>query len=200
MRKKLIYLLVAVAITGFVLGATVPQLWKREEVTPVVLVKPGVGGFVPVEGNAIGNNWRKDEVKPVVLLKPGIGNFVPTDGNLIGNTWRKDEVTAVVIVEPGNGGFVPFGSSGGGVAATDSPDYGKTAQTAVIESTVDGEFQGFNGKTIVKLSNGDVWRQTEYYFEYHYAYMPKVLVIRKGIGYVMKVEGIDKPVMVERLR
>lgn len=181
-------------------GATAPQLWKKGEPIPVALVKPGIGGFEPIEGSAIGNRWSKDDVKPVVLVKPELGGFVPMEGSSIGNRWSKDEVTAVVVVEPVAGGFAPYGSSRSGAAATDSTDSRKPAESAVIESTVDGEFKGFDGKTIVKLSNGDVWRQSEYFYEYHYAYMPKVLVVRKGGGYVMKVEGISKTVGVERLR
>jgi hypothetical protein len=181
-------------------GATATQLWEKGELIPVVLVKPGIGGFEPIEGSAIGNRWSKDKVKPVVLLKPELGGFVPTEGTSIGNRWTKDEVTAVVVVEPVAGGFTPYGSSRSGAAASDFTDSRKPAEPAVIESTVDGEFKGFDGKTTVKLSNGDVWRQTEYFYEFDYAYMPKVLLVRRGGGYVMKVEGISKTVGVERLR
>ena len=181
-------------------GAKIAQLWRKGELIPVVLVKPGIGCFEPIDGNAIGNTWSKKEVTPVVLLKPELGAFVPTDGSSVGISWRKDEVTAVVVVEPVAGGFAPYGSSGSGVATIDTADSSKPPESAVIQSTVDGEFKGFDGNTVVKLSNGNVWRQTEYFYEYHYAYMPKVLIVRRGSAYVMKVEGISKSVGVERLR
>jgi hypothetical protein len=72
--------------------------------------------------------------------------------------------------------------------------------TGVVETQVDGEFNGWEGETIVKLANGQIWQQTEYHYEYHYAYMPKVLVYPSGGGYKMKVDGTDQAVGVQRLR
>lgn len=71
---------------------------------------------------------------------------------------------------------------------------------SVIESQIDGEFEGWEGETVVKLMNGQVWIQTEYYYEYHYAYMPDVLIYQSSGGWKMKVEGINKAVGVEQLR
>jgi hypothetical protein len=71
---------------------------------------------------------------------------------------------------------------------------------SVIETQIDGDFEGWEGETIVKLMNGQIWQQTEYHYHYHYAFMPKVLIYRSGGGYKMKVDGIDKAVGVERLR
>lgn len=71
---------------------------------------------------------------------------------------------------------------------------------AVIESRIDGEFSGWEGETIVKLANGQIWQQTEYHYTYHYAYGPSVIVYRSGSGYKMKVDGVDKAVGVELLR
>ncbi len=70
----------------------------------------------------------------------------------------------------------------------------------VIESQIDGEFEGWEGETIVKLMNGQIWQQTEYHYNYHYAYAPKVMVYRSGGGYKMKVDGTDQAVGVARLR
>jgi hypothetical protein len=70
---------------------------------------------------------------------------------------------------------------------------------SVIETQVDGEFSGWEGETIVKLINGQIWQQTEYHYEYHYAYMPKVLVYPSGGGFKMKVEGTSEAIGVQRL-
>jgi len=70
----------------------------------------------------------------------------------------------------------------------------------VIESQIDGDFEGWEGETIVKLMNGQIWQQTEYFYYYHYAFMPKVLIYKSGSGYKMKVEGIEKAVGVKRLK
>jgi hypothetical protein len=71
---------------------------------------------------------------------------------------------------------------------------------SVVETQVDGDFTGWEGKTIVKLMNGQIWQQTEYHYEYLYAYMPKVLVYPSGGGFKMRVEGTSQPIGVQRLR
>jgi hypothetical protein len=70
----------------------------------------------------------------------------------------------------------------------------------VIESKIDGDFEGWEGETIVKLMNGQVWQQSEYYYHYHYSFMPKVLIFRSGSGYKMKVDGIERAIGVTQLR
>ena len=76
----------------------------------------------------------------------------------------------------------------------------KQSTSSIIESKVDGDFEGWEGETIVKLYNGQIWQQSEYYYHYHYAFMPKVLVFKSGSGYKMWVEGIKKAISVERLK
>jgi hypothetical protein len=71
---------------------------------------------------------------------------------------------------------------------------------SVVETQIDGEFNGWEGETIIKLMNGQIWQQTEYHYEYRYAYMPKVLVYPSGGGYKIRVEGTSKPIGVQRLR
>jgi len=59
----------------------------------------------------------------------------------------------------------------------------------VIESRIDGEFKGWDGKTSYKLQNGQVWQQSTYKYEYKYAYMPEAVVYEGGSGYKMCVAG-----------
>lgn len=75
-----------------------------------------------------------------------------------------------------------------------------TVRSEVIETKIDGDFEGWEGETVVKLMNGQVWQQSEYYYHYHYAFMPDVLIYRSGGGYKMKVEGVDRAVGVRQLR
>ena len=70
----------------------------------------------------------------------------------------------------------------------------------VIESTIDGEFEGWEGETIVKLENGQIWQQVEYHYHYHYAYRPKVLIYHSDGTYKMKVEGVNNAVGVAKLK
>ena len=77
---------------------------------------------------------------------------------------------------------------------------GQAFAQSVIETQVDGEFEGWEGETVVKLMNGQVWIQTEYHYEYHYAYNPDVLIYQSSGGWKMRVEGVSKAVGVEQLR
>jgi hypothetical protein len=90
--------------------------------------------------------------------------------------------------------------AGGKTSSAPSSSAPRQTTSAVIESKVDGAFEGWDGETIVKLINGQIWKQTEYHYHYHYAYMPDVLIYNSGGGYKMQVEGVNRPVGVERLR
>jgi hypothetical protein len=74
------------------------------------------------------------------------------------------------------------------------------AASAVIESQIDGDFNGWEGETIFKLRNGQIWQQSSYAYTYHYAYAPKVLIYKSGASYKMKVDGVDREISVKRLK
>ena len=46
----------------------------------------------------------------------------------------------------------------------------------VIESRIDGDFNGWDKDKVYKLENGDVWQQSSYHYEYKYAYNPEVII------------------------
>ena len=72
-----------------------------------------------------------------------------------------------------------------------------SSSSRAIESEIDGEFEGWNGETIFKLSNGQIWQQDEYDYEYEYAYRPDVLIFRDGSYWKMKVEDMDETIKVK---
>ena len=200
LRTSAIAVPLLIGVCGLTMGAAIGLIWTKSEVIPVVIVKPGIVGFEPVEGSSIGNTWPKSQVKPVLLVRPGIGGFVPSEGISIGNTWRKEDVLPVMLVEPSTGGFVPLRLIvSGGESMGDAPQAAPSSPS-VIESQIDGDFEGWEGESIVKLMNGQIWQQSDYYYYYHYAFMPKVFIFRSGGGYKMKVEGIEKAVSVKRLK
>ena len=73
-----------------------------------------------------------------------------------------------------------------------------TSSGGIIESQIDGDFNGWEGETIYKLMNGQVWQQVSGY-SYSYSFMPKVLIYQEGGRYFMQV-GDKKAVQVRRLR
>jgi len=70
----------------------------------------------------------------------------------------------------------------------------------LIESSIDGEFSGFEGERVFKLLNGQVWQQTEFHIHIHYAYFPRVMIYMGNGGMMMKVDGMERAVRVMQLR
>lgn len=64
-----------------------------------------------------------------------------------------------------------------------------------MQSRVEGAWTDWSGDTIVRLANGSVWRQDQYYYRYQYKYRPRVIVD----GQQMHIEGIPKAVRVRRI-
>lgn len=60
---------------------------------------------------------------------------------------------------------------------------------------IKGSWSGWTGDTIVELSDGSVWRQDQYHYEYHYAYQPKVEISNGK----MLVAGTQRATPVRRL-
>jgi hypothetical protein len=87
--------------------------------------------------------------------------------------------------------------SAAAAAGTAAPE---NAAPSVIESRIDGEFEGWTGSTVFKLGNGQIWQQTSYAYHYHYAYGPKVMVYKDGGTFRMKVDGVNSTVAVRRLK
>lgn len=70
----------------------------------------------------------------------------------------------------------------------------------VVESQIEGEFTGWEGETIFKLTNGQIWQQNRYAYTYSYKYQPKVLIVPMNGGHELQVEGMDRRISVVRIR
>jgi hypothetical protein len=80
------------------------------------------------------------------------------------------------------------------------PVPGATSTGNVVESRIDGTFNGWTGDTIFTLENGQIWQQSSYAYHYHYAYRPKVLIYPSGSVYKMHVDGVDDDIQVKQLK
>ncbi|MDD2309676.1 MAG: PDZ domain-containing protein [Desulfuromonadaceae bacterium] len=83
---------------------------------------------------------------------------------------------------------------------TSHPSPGYVSSGDVIESRIDGAFEGWSGETIFKLANGQIWEQSSYAYTYHYAYRPEVIIYSSGGGYKLRVDGVDSTINVIRLK
>lgn len=70
----------------------------------------------------------------------------------------------------------------------------------VLEGKIVSDFVGFDGQSRFEFQNGQIWEQAEYKYSYHYAYMPNALIINGLNGYQLRVEGMDEPVRVRRIK
>lgn len=69
-----------------------------------------------------------------------------------------------------------------------------------IESAIAGDVEGWDGETIFKLDNGQIWQQAEYDYTYFYEYNPDVTIYQTSAGCRMKVDGEDETVLVKRIK
>jgi hypothetical protein len=70
-----------------------------------------------------------------------------------------------------------------------------------IETRVDGDFKGWEGETIYKLRNGQIWQQASYHYHYHYAFAPEVTIYSSESGCSLLVtDDDDQAIPVHRLK
>lgn len=72
--------------------------------------------------------------------------------------------------------------------------------TAVADTTITSDFDGWNGDTIFQLENGQVWQQAAYAYVYNYAFRPDALIYCDASHFAMQVEGVDSHVQVKRIK
>jgi hypothetical protein len=70
---------------------------------------------------------------------------------------------------------------------------------SVIESNINGNWHGWQGGTIIQLTNGQIWEQVGLALSLSLGLGNDVLIYEKSGGYYMMVDGEDEAVMVKRL-
>lgn len=86
------------------------------------------------------------------------------------------------------------------VAPIASVPIASTPSSDAIESNISSEFDGLKGGNVYRLANGQIWEQTESWIWIWIWVNPSVKIYRAQGGYLMKVENIDHPVTVRRLK
>ena len=85
------------------------------------------------------------------------------------------------------------------LSALEAPDPSRDT-ASVVESNIDGTFNGWDGDTVFELRNGQIWQQNEYAYNYSYGYSPDVWIVHTRRGWLMFVEGEGEPLRVKRIR
>lgn len=70
----------------------------------------------------------------------------------------------------------------------------------VVESKIEGECKGWDGNTVFKFSNGQIWRQSVYRYKYFYKYYPTVRIWRDGSRYLLEIDGVQEKLSVTKLQ
>jgi hypothetical protein len=61
----------------------------------------------------------------------------------------------------------------------------------IIDSQIDGDFEGFNDEQVFILMDGTYWYQRGYKYNYHYSYCPRAKIYQKGIEKIIVVDGLS---------
>lgn len=70
----------------------------------------------------------------------------------------------------------------------------------IEQGQLKGAFKGFkNRDTVFEFYGGYKYRQDEYKYLYHYAYMPRAKVVQEGGGYRLYIEGVNESVQVRKI-
>lgn len=128
------------------------------------------------------------EYYPSIVACPSLGKLI-----LGRHSINARPIRPAVSAPPANSG--PTSPQGAQNAKPPAPQ-----AADLIESQIDGEFTGWDGETVFRLMNGQIWQQVSYSYTYHYAFMPRVLIFRAGSGYQMQVEGVEGRIAVRQLR
>ena len=71
--------------------------------------------------------------------------------------------------------------------------------SALIESRLEGEFEGYEAGNIYRLTNGQLWEQISARYRYRYWYRPEVTIVQRDGQYRMKIEPLDDWITVVQL-
>jgi hypothetical protein len=69
-----------------------------------------------------------------------------------------------------------------------------------IESRIDGECKGWEGKTLFKFINGQIWEQAVNRYRYFYKYRPVARIWANGSQYLLEIEGVNEKLPVRKVK
>jgi hypothetical protein len=82
--------------------------------------------------------------------------------------------------------------------AVDETGEGVVAEERIIDTRIDGDFDGWVGDTVFRLENGQIWQQTSPSAKYLFVHAPRVVISQAP--FMMKVEGLQGEISVRRLK
>ena len=145
-----------------------------------IVLTASICGQVPNLGLSMAKVMTSEE-----LRETGVGSLSPSQRVAL-DAWLNRYTERVIQVVQG--------------AKSKSTTTAQSSCDPVVETTIDGDFNGWEGETIFKLLNGQIWQQVGEEYMYSYAYMPQVTIYPTSDGCVMKVQDVDDTILVKRIK
>jgi len=71
----------------------------------------------------------------------------------------------------------------------------------IHEGTLKGSFRGFKDRdTVFEFTDGSMWKQNEYKYNYHYSYRPQAKIVERNSRYFIEVDGMNDTVEVVKIK
>ncbi len=171
--------------------------WRTESLSSLIDKEGRLGAVSRIKRTyGLMYDWQKNSLSSLIDAEARMGaaaRLSKATGREV--DWSKFSLTQLIEVEA----KIIAQQNPGRVAVGAAPV--PAGAQAIIETKMDGEFEGWDGETVFKLANGQIWQQSEYAYTYHYAYRPDVLIYpSKFGGWKMKVDGVERSIGVERLK
>lgn len=168
----------------------------------LLVVLLGMVSFMQVENLFAQQCYEATVVSP----SPFMGN----NGEIIklddGSLWQVKfayeylyEYNPTVIVCPSKGKLIIKNKSID-IQAMKASGSSKGEAQGLVESMIVSEFSGLNSGNIYVLANGQIWEQVESWVWTWTWVNPSVIIYAESGGYKMKVENINHPVSVRRIK
>ena len=158
---------------------------------------------VSLPGNALAQSCYETTVQSPAPFMGNNGEIVKlADGSLWEVTFAYEylyEYYPSVIICPKSGKLMVKNKSIDVQPISSGSSAGGHGQPT-IESTIISTFEGLNAGNIYKLANGQIWEQVEPWVWVWVWMNPKVMIYAASGAYKMKIENIEHPVLVERLK
>lgn len=86
------------------------------------------------------------------------------------------------------------------VAPTQPPIvFPTTPAIQIVQTCIDGEFEGWEGETVFRLCNGQIWEQVSYAYHYVYAFNPSVTLVSDGDFATMTIDSSGESITVQQV-
>lgn len=193
-----------IRLAGIAINTTTPE---KPLAAPVEIILNHDGCKMTVSPPLVGSGHcliksYDEKSKQIEILSEG-PPFITWTGNIKGNlasgTYKVDTTN--------EGGSFYFAILKQAVAAEVpspptpvAPIVPRSSCSPAVESYISGDINGWEGETIFKLDNGQIWQQAVYSYIYFYEYHPEVTIYDTTDGCQMKVDGEDETVVVRRIK